>query len=433
MEHNPLAEELRLATAELTRLLEDRSELETELSWRRDFDRSAGEQTVIKYQATRDALEADRAAIQARLESAVKQTRGLEATTELGWDPTYWLSKKRAQAKKRWQDHRLELARLETQKATLTDELADTQHSLDAAQRDIARFDKIDAAQTAAALANLDTMIALRQPEVDSLSERKEDLDRQLKAPVEVLEGLQAELSRLEGRRRDLLQLVGDCEQDIERAQKFKKALSLASDKSERWEIHHDCEATFGTGRPGDVISARRSGRDEARREISSIDRQLVPVRRNVTKARERVTTVGTRGAREVRALVIDGNNVCYEGSTFIRLAALAPLCRQLLDFYEVTVVFDDSIRRLLGTDDAALREAIPGSNVHVVASRATADETILAVAEDPFTYVLSRDRFAEFAEKPAVRDGRVLHHEILNGRILVHDLNIIVPFGPDA
>jgi hypothetical protein len=49
------------------------------------------------------------------------------------------------------------------------------------------------------------------------------------------------------------------------------------------------------------------------------------------------------------------------------------------------------------------------------------------------FVYVLSNDRFAEYAEKPAVRDGRVLRHEILNGRILVHDLDVAASFGPDA
>jgi hypothetical protein len=181
------------------------------------------------------------------------------------------------------------------------------------------------------------------------------------------------------------------------------------------------------------VISDRRRTMSEARRESGHIDRQLTGVRRNVTKAQERVTKLATRGARVVRALVIDGSNVCYEGGTFIRLGALGPLCQQLSDSYNVTVVFDASIRRKLGGDDAALREALPGSKVHVVASRTLADETILAAAEDPFVYVLSNDRFAEYAEKPAVRDGRVLRHEILNGRILVHDLDVAASFGPDA
>ena len=44
---------------------------------------------------------------------------------------------------------------------------------------------------------------------------------------------------------------------------------------------------------------------------------------------------------------------------------------------------------------------------------------------------MLSNDRFSEYRDKPAVREKRLITHEILNGQILVHDLDISLPFGP--
>lgn len=158
--------------------------------------------------------------------------------------------------------------------------------------------------------------------------------------------------------------------------------------------------------------------------------RGLESVRRNLAKAEHRVATTVARGTRNVQALVLDGSNFCYQGGTFIRLAALGPLCSHLAGIYDVTLVFDASIRRRLGgVTDQALREAFPGVTVHVVATKTKADETILMVAQDPLVYVLSNDRFAELGDMPVVNGGRLIRHEIINGRVLVADLDVAVPF----
>jgi hypothetical protein len=47
--------------------------------------------------------------------------------------------------------------------------------------------------------------------------------------------------------------------------------------------------------------------------------------------------------------------------------------------------------------------------------------------------FVLSNDQFQEFPEKAAKRYGRVIRHEIVTGRVIVHDLNIDVEFGNQA
>ncbi len=126
--------------------------------------------------------------------------------------------------------------------------------------------------------------------------------------------------------------------------------------------------------------------------------------------------------ARDIEALIIDGNNCCYEGDDFIGLAALIPMTENLAERYAVTVDFDADIRGLLGLSDSDLRAALPAQTVHVVAPHVKADETILDAADGPTTWVVSNDRFGEYRDKTSVKERRV-RHEILLGRILVRDL----------
>jgi hypothetical protein len=58
------------------------------------------------------------------------------------------------------------------------------------------------------------------------------------------------------------------------------------------------------------------------------------------------------------------------------------------------------------------------------------ADETVLdLVNKNDKAYVLSNDRFGDFNAKHAVRCGRIIRHEIVNGNIFVHDLQIKVAY----
>jgi len=90
-------------------------------------------------------------------------------------------------------------------------------------------------------------------------------------------------------------------------------------------------------------------------------------------------------------------------------------------------VVFDASIRRALQSGDAEVRGVFGGNvKIHVVATSVKADATVLDLAgSDKTAFVISNDRFAEFWEKPAVKDGRLIRHEIVAGRVLIHDLGI--------
>ena len=436
--HNPLALELEQKETELNALRKRRSRLASSLRWHSSFNRTAANENRARLADEGERVNNQLASTQADLAAAKKQTSELKHNTEAGWDPRYWFSKDRARAKERLQAHLQRLEGLETQQQALAGEHELSISDLDKTSRSIAKYDQFDQAAVEEELARVNGELSTRQLERDALAQRKERLDRQLKGPLENLHALRNDLEEATARRRSVESTSDQLERDIKKAEDLNWRLSAASDKHEKWEVHQECEDEFNEGRPSRVISDRRRKRSDARGELSSLDRRIPAIKRDVEKAQQRVDRIITRGVRDIRAIVIDGNNLCYQGSKFIGTAALRPLCRRLQEEYEVTLVFDASIRQLLSgrpaqddrTGVGRLEQQFPNAKVHVVAASSQADETILAIAVDPVVYVLSNDRFSDYRDQAAVRDKRLITHEILGGQALIHDLGISVVYG---
>jgi rRNA-processing protein FCF1 len=248
-------------------------------------------------------------------------------------------------------------------------------------------------------LARLKEGIAGKTSELALVADRKRRVD-------EILTPLVQEMQNLESRKRQ-------ARSDLDSAEELDRRLSAAPSSYERAMIHEQCERRFGTGSPRKIIGGRQ-------REVRQLERDY-------NKASRRVEEVARTAARQIDTVVIDGNNLCYEGNRFIGLAAVEALLPSLSRMCAVVVVFDSAIRRLLNTDDSALQGRLAShAKVHVVASRRMADETVLDLASaSEFTYVLSNDRFGDFNEKAAVKGGRVIRHEIVNGNVFVHDLQL--------
>jgi len=163
---------------------------------------------------------------------------------------------------------------------------------------------------------------------------------------------------------------------------------------------------------------------------IRDHEQQIDRIRRNMGKTQQRIAKLAEAAARDIDALIIDGNNCCYQDSDFIGLAALIPMTEKLAERYVVTIVFDADIRGLLRVSDDDLRAALPTANVHVVATHVKADETILDAAHESTAWVVSNDRFGDYREKAAVKERRVIRHEIVRSRVFVHDLGVNEPIA---
>ncbi len=210
-------------------------------------------------------------------------------------------------------------------------------------------------------------------------------------------------------------------ERDIAQAESFEKELSSAMNSREKAMIHQRCEARFQNGRPGVVLSGLNSERRKWQRDADKLQSRLNDIIRLLDK--------------QIKTLIIDGNNLCYEPmeqgkGRFIGLAALKALVPHLCRSYKVTLMFDPGIRQRLSLDDIALKEMFPEANVIVMPPQIKADEGLLAAAEfDAGAYVISNDHFADYPEQPAVQENRVLKHIVHPRSVQIHQLQLNIPY----
>lgn len=203
----------------------------------------------------------------------------------------------------------------------------------------------------------------------------------------------------------------------IARANGFEQDLSSASNSYERAMIHKECEEKFGTGSPKQVIS-------DCRRKIRTLEN-------NIPKLERRIRDELQKLERTIGHLLIDGNNACYEGQSFIGTRAISALLLALGGRYKTTIVFDASIRAMLKTDNQGVERILGTSgNTHVAPTKTAADEYLMKLADnDKNTFILSNDRFAEYHDYDAVESGRILRFLIAEGRLMINDIDIAVKF----
>lgn len=204
---------------------------------------------------------------------------------------------------------------------------------------------------------------------------------------------------------------------EIARANRFEQELSSASNSYERAMVHKECEAKFGTGSPKQVVNDRRG--------------KIRTLENNIPKLERRIRDELQKLERTIEHLLIDGNNACYEGQSFIGLRAISALLRELGGRYRTTVVFDASIRAMLKTDTQGIERALGTAvNTHVAPTKTAADEYLLKLADqDNSAFILSNDRFAEYHDYNVVKSGRVFRFLIAEGKLMANDIDISVNF----
>lgn len=246
---------------------------------------------------------------------------------------------------------------------------------------------------------HLEAQLSSLQKEIERISEEKQRVDALLSPILEQIRDAKSKRSEAIFNR--------------DRARELCESISNQSNSYERAMLHKQCEAEFGVGSPGKVVASNES-------EIRRIDRDL-------EKLTMRAQQIGIKAAREIKKVILDGNNLCYQSGDFIGLSALKAAVPALAEDYDVVVVFDSSIRRAIRLGDADIRSEFgEAAQVHIVASKVKADETILDIADqDSTAFIVSNDRFSDFFEKSAVQDRRLIRHEIVSGRVLIHDLGI--------
>lgn len=319
------------------------------------------------------------------------------------WNPWNWFDSQQRGARARKKDLVTSLVWVTGRYPQAQSHLRDVQARERGKSAEVARYRGLDLDAKTTEREALNRQLLQQKQRVEATNARKIQVD-------EALEPILRQILGTEQKKADAGRAIG-------RAQQFQNELWHADNSYERAMVHQECESVFGSGKPGQVIHEREA-------EIRRLNRDL-------EKLQIRAKNVATRAARDVKRLILDGSNLCYEGDKFIGLGALSVLVPVLAAAYDVVVVFDASITGELTSSDRDIRNALGGeTKIHVVAPGVDADETVLDLAgSDQTVFVLSNDRFAEFREKAAVRDGRLIRHEIVAGRVLVHDLSVSEAF----
>lgn len=293
------------------------------------------------------------------------------------------------------------LAEIEEAESRELDLAADRERALagiDELHAEIARHSSFDRIAASGRLDELEVQASARSLALAKLTARATGLEQELEAPV-------AELLRCE-------QQLKELERRVEEARGFQSRLDATSDNKARYLIHLERERELGPLKLNDIIR-------EANGEMRSL-------RRTIPKLEDRIRDIVRDRTRDVQRLVIDGSNVCHENTEFKGLWPLRAVLTHMVGKAEVIVFFDASIVRKLGLQSAdQMVPMLRGVNYHVTAPGTPADETILDEAKDSGSYVLSNDVFRDFRDKAAVREDRILRHEIYGRTIKVKGLQL--------
>lgn len=266
-------------------------------------------------------------------------------------------------------------------------------------KEDVDRYDAFEYSQITELIEKLDSNIDLFQKELKKLSKLKKEVDRELQPILKEL--LKTKSKRF------------DTDRIISKAKEYEEQLNFSSNPRDRAIIHNECECELGDSTPRKIIK-KNSG-------------LLKKLDRDIQKLETRLFQIHNKTSRIIDKIIIDGNNLCYEGNNFIGLQPLIKLTSILNEKYEIILIFDSDIRSLLRLDDNAINRKFEDNiKTHIVATKKKAEETILDLASDnKYTYIISNDRYIEYSDKEVVYNQRFLRHEIVNNQILIHDLNI--------
>ncbi|SEK17254.1 MULTISPECIES: hypothetical protein [unclassified Variovorax] len=402
---NPFSKDFEVLQREHTESNSALVDWKTKSAWFHSFD-------LDQENANLRQAERLQSSTQAKLHQAQQDALGLASSlarltpkASIGIDPRHWFSSERAIAKRQVATAQQEL---NAQRSAISDmkiQLAKATEIGRKVQSEIAAARTFDPLLARSAIAALQAILDRIEPQLASLRQRRDDLEERLREPLASMRKLETERAALVRR----MSQAEDFEVSLNRCRDFEKY--------EKAMIHDRCERELGDRKPANVARQSRSA-------LRSVDSSL-------GKLRSRVDELVRFAMRDIGHIVIDGSNLCFEDRRFVKLAALEALVPILAQKYEITLIFDASMRRRLGLSNRDFEARFPqAQRVHIVASKRTADETVLAAADDDLhTFVLSNDRFADYPEKRAVKEERVLRHEIINQVVYIHDLHIKAVF----
>ena len=382
--------------------------LRADLDWFERFELESNHTRLAQVQRETLAAREQLARVEQSIKACRAELNSAKGVAEAGWSPLHWFSTERRVAERQVSTLQKRLSQFKSQQEGLVSGLGESQREELRLNANSQRYQGFDSLQANATITQLEHDVQRLQGVADEV--------RKASAHWEAVAG---EVYRNWKTTHDQLRAT---EQDIIDAECFINQLDNAQSSFDKRMVHDDCEDRFGAGQrsPDRVLKDRQFHQRKLKREEEKRMRRL----RDTIRLLE----------NEIRALVIDGNNLCYLNEAggkrrFIGLAVLKALVPHLAATYGVTLVFDPGIRCQLDMSDNALQAMFPQVRVLVMPPTLTADHPVLAAAEfDVETYVISNDHYSDYPDMAAVREERVLHAVVHRDSVQIPQLQILLP-----
>lgn len=400
MEYNPFAERCVNLQQKIAGLEASAARCKADIAWYEKFDSEAAFAQLNTLRRALQASERQRAQLKAESAPVDASVKTLEALTSFSFDPRQWFSDERKENKRRLAVQRGMQSQQQKALTAIDEQIKKTAKKLEDVNAEQERHRRFDCLKEVATYEGQLAQIARLRPLLAQALTDKKRVDAKLTEPL-------ASLAECQAREKLLAS-------ELAQATELENQLSKAQSSYERHLLHEKSSNIFGEGRPGRVMRQKQT--------------ELDGVRRSIEKLKARLRAIGQAASRVVRTVVIDGNNLCYEQDRrrMIGLGALEAAARRLARDYKVVIVFDAGICSVCKLTPQAISARFSNvAEIHIVPSKAGADETILDAAGDVDAYVLSNDKFRDFPDKAVVRAGRLVTHSIVNRRIMIHDLDV--------
>lgn len=327
-------------------------------------------------------------------ENKIKQLqKGLKSTI----NPLRWFSGSQKNINNEIKSLSIRLKKKQKLKNNSLDDLEKIEKEKKSRIEDIKLFSSFNLKETETETYRVLEVASQFEQKIKKLTKTKEKIDVSLKPIIHQLLEKEKQLKKLN---RLLI-----------RAEDFDSQLSNASSGRERALFHERCEFELGKSQPRSIIN-------RTQKKIDGIER-------NLKKIRTRASSIVEKAQREIEFLIIDGNNLCYEDDKFIGIIPLQKLVAEFHNKYKFIVIFDASIKHLAKVQKRDLIKMFPKSiKVHVVPPQNDADLSILEMASgEPKNFIISNDRFSDYFDQEVVENKRIISHEIINKKIIIHDL----------
>ncbi|WP_110970614.1 coiled-coil domain-containing protein [Pseudomonas huaxiensis] len=401
MYRNNHASRLVALKSEAERITSSIDHLQTDLRWFEGFDNAASHSRLAQLNRDTGSAREQLELLEKSVRTSKSELQQAREKAAAGWSPAHWISTERSVAKRQVTTLEGRLKQFQRTQAAVASELSENERQAQGLSAQLQRYRDFDPLQAQAVSGQLN----------DELQRLRETTERTYRES----EHWEAKAGEVFRHWSHITQQLRGLEQDIIDAECFIYELDNAQSAKDRAIIHSQCEQRFGggKGRPGPVLREAQMTQRRLQRDEEKLNRRL----RDITRLLD----------KQIRGLVLDSNNLCYvddkDGKQrFIGLAALGALVPELCASYEVTLVFDASITRLTGKDEKALQTVFPGTRVLIAPNKTDADDAVLGAAEfDQNVFAISRDRYADYPDRAAVREERVL-------RPIVHPDSVQIP-----